>query len=232
MVLVRRRLDAAEPADHAVHLVVLPLGGTGGEVSALCGVRIPAAHIETVPPGEGVWCTLCFVCHVTGSPPTQGAIGSGSEPTLVVPGYRELGWPVTVRGDQISLNLDLDLDAVALVIPALLGTEVAEILTRRHCPAAVLAHPALPAHRIIIAGERFGIPLSWPAGVHRVTGTLLLWLAVSAGAAGFRSSPRRGRAGLGAPAVRAAVLPPGRRCSGHHACCLPLPLCAAGRGGR
>ncbi len=88
--------------------------------------------------------------------------------------YRELGWPVTLRGEQVSLNLDLDLDAVALVIPAVLAAQVAEILTGRHCPPPVLAHPVLSAHRVLVAGERYPVALAWPAGVHRVTGTLLL----------------------------------------------------------
>ncbi|MGH3907803.1 MAG: hypothetical protein ACRDTE_27030 [Pseudonocardiaceae bacterium] len=94
--------------------------------------------------------------------------------------YRQLGWPVVLRGDNVSLNLDLDVDAVALVLPATLGMEVTDVLVRRRCPPAVLAHPALPAHLIIVAGERFPVPLAWPPGVHRVTGTLLLPPTVTA----------------------------------------------------
>lgn len=90
-----------------------------------------------------------------------------------VAGYRKLGWPIILRGEDMSLDMDT-LDAVALVIPAVLGTEVSEILVRRRCPPAVLAHPSLPAHRIILAGERYPVPLTWPPGVHRVTGTVLL----------------------------------------------------------
>lgn len=100
--------------------------------------------------------------------------------TSAVSAYRELGWPVTLRGERVSLNLDLDLDAVAVVIPVVLAARVAEILAERHCRPAVLAHPALPVHRVIVAGERFGVPLSWPVGVHRVTGTLLLPPTVTA----------------------------------------------------
>ncbi|MGH3797309.1 MAG: hypothetical protein ACRDSP_20740 [Pseudonocardiaceae bacterium] len=98
----------------------------------------------------------------------------------VVAAYRRLGWPVAVRGDQVSLNLDVDVDAVAVVIPAVLATEVADILTRRRCPPPVLAHPAMPTHRVIVAGERFPVPLAWPTGIHRATGTLLLPPTVSA----------------------------------------------------
>ncbi|MGH8881094.1 MAG: hypothetical protein ACRD0P_27690, partial [Stackebrandtia sp.] len=53
--------------------------------------------------------------------------------------YRQLGWPVVLRGDNVSLNLDLDVDAVALVLPATLGMEVTDVLVRRRCPPAVLA---------------------------------------------------------------------------------------------
>ncbi|HEX2297000.1 MAG TPA: hypothetical protein VHH34_00535 [Pseudonocardiaceae bacterium] len=94
--------------------------------------------------------------------------------TGAVSAYRELRWPVTLRGEQVSLNLDLDLDAVAVVIPVRLAARVVEILVGRRCPPPVLVHPGLATHWVIVAGERFGVPLGWPDGVHRVTGTLLL----------------------------------------------------------
>lgn len=103
----------------------------------------------------------------TGADPVAGRLTVGVA-------YQRLGWPVTLRRDQVALNLDLDVDAVALVIPAVLATEVAEILIRRRCPPPMLAHPAIPTHRVIVAGERYPVPLGWPTGVHRVTGTLLL----------------------------------------------------------
>jgi hypothetical protein len=83
---------------------------------------------------------------------------------------------VTLRRNEIALNLnlDLDMDAVALILPALLATEVADIFTRRRCPPAVLAHPAMPGHQVIPAGERYPVPLAWPTAVPRVTGTVLL----------------------------------------------------------
>ena len=125
---------------------------------------------------RGVWSTLCFVVHVTGVGPASDAAGEPDTSARVgaVLAYRELGWPVTVRGEQVSLNLDLDLDAVAVVIPTGLAERVVQILAGRRCPPTVLAHPALATHRVIVAGERYGVPLGWPAGVHRVTGTLLL----------------------------------------------------------
>lgn len=88
--------------------------------------------------------------------------------------YRRLGWPIGLRGTEVSLNLEVDADAVALLIPTGLATEVAEILIRRRCPPPVLAHPALPDYQVILAGEPFPVPLNWPVGVHRVTTTVLL----------------------------------------------------------
>ncbi|MGQ0778013.1 MAG: hypothetical protein ACT4NY_26985 [Pseudonocardiales bacterium] len=82
------------------------------------------------------------------------------------------GWPVTLRRNQISLNLDSD--TVALIIPVPLATEVTAILTQRRCSVPVLAHPYAPEHRILLVAERFGVALPWPPGVHQVAGTLLL----------------------------------------------------------
>ena len=184
-VVLARPLPQAEAEgtpDHTVHLVTVPLGENDGGVGALCGVRLRPGQIETVAPGEGVWCTSCFTAHVTGSAAAPDAAGESetSGRVAAVVAYRELGWPVTVRGEQVSLNLDLDLDAVTLVIPTVLAARVAEILVGRRSPPAVLAHPALPGHRVIVAGERYGVALGWPVGVHRVTGTLLLPPTVTA----------------------------------------------------
>ncbi|MGH3905471.1 MAG: hypothetical protein ACRDTE_14975 [Pseudonocardiaceae bacterium] len=181
LVLARALPEAAGTSDHPVHLVALPLDEVRGEVSALCGRGMRPGEIETMPPGEEVRCTLCFTVHVTGEPASDIA-GEASTSARVAAAlaYRELGWPVTLRGEQVSLNLDLDLDAVALVIPVVLAAQVAEILTRRHCPPPVLAHPALPTHRVILAGERYPVALAWPAGVHRVTGTVVLPPTVTA----------------------------------------------------
>lgn len=182
VLLARRRADAAGEGDRTVHLVPTPLGGQAGaveapcSVEALCGIELLLGEIETVAPGEGVWCSLCFVVHVTGCRPAPVLAESVTcaEQESAAAAYRKLGWPVTVRGTFLSLNLDLDVDAVALVIPVLLATDVVEILVRRRCSPAVLVHPAVPTHRIVLAGERFGVPLGWTTGVHRVTGTLVL----------------------------------------------------------
>jgi hypothetical protein len=91
----------------------------------------------------------------------------------MVAGYRKLGWPLILRGADVSLALD-PLNAVALVLPALVGTEVTEILARRRCAPAVLSHPALPTHRIILATDPYPVALGWPPGVHQLTGTVPL----------------------------------------------------------
>lgn len=181
VVLARRRLDTATHADSEAHLLAIPLSGDHGTATAICGLRLPADDLETVTPGAGRWCTMCFVSHVTGSSPVLAPspyTGSGCRSAGTA--YRELGWPVTVRGEGVSVNLDLDVDAAAFVIPAVLAAEVADVLVRRRCAPPVLAHPALPAHRVILAGERFPVALGWPTGVHRITGTVMLPPTVTA----------------------------------------------------
>jgi hypothetical protein len=182
VVLARHRpaTAAARAAEDEVHLIPLPLRGAGGRreaVSALCGAQLRTDQLETVVPGHGLWCSGCFVTHVLGGPdPSPDAPGVDAVAGRPAAGaaYQRLGWPVTVRGHQVSLNLDLDAEAVGVAVPAELATEVTGILLRRRCPPPVLAHPALPSHRIIIAGERYPVPLAWPVGVHRITTTVLL----------------------------------------------------------
>jgi hypothetical protein len=38
----------------------------------------------------------------------------------------------------------------------------------------VLTHPHAPGHQVLLAGERYGVELPWPPGVHRVAETLSL----------------------------------------------------------
>ncbi len=181
VVLARCRPDVVGQADRTVHLVPLPLGGEGGAASALCGRRMRADHIETATPDEGDWCEMCFVVHVTGDRPAPDTTRTSSEAerASAVATYRELGWPLLLRGQDVSLALE-PLGVVALVLPVLLGAEVTEILIRRRCSPAVLANPQLPAHRVILAGDPDTVPLGWPTGVHRVSDTLLLPPTVTA----------------------------------------------------
>ncbi|MGH4014770.1 MAG: hypothetical protein ACRDSL_12760 [Pseudonocardiaceae bacterium] len=129
--------------------------------------------------------TACVLSHATTSippldlepAPVPGAVpadeqtGAAALPTAVAD-YRSWGWPVTVCRDQIRLSVQHD--PIAVMIPAPLAAQVTRILIARRCPPAVLAHPDAPGHRVLLAGEPFGVALPWPPGVHRVTGTVLL----------------------------------------------------------
>jgi hypothetical protein len=91
---------------------------------------------------------------------------------MVAADYLAWGWSVILRRDQIWLRLQHDL--IAIMIPALLAAQVTKVLTARRRSSAVLAHPYAPSHRVLLAGEPYGVALSWPRGVQRITGTVLL----------------------------------------------------------
>jgi hypothetical protein len=63
---------------------------------------------------------------------------------------------------------------VALIIRLPLAARVTAILRQRHCAPPVLVHPDTPEHRIVLAGEPYGVDLAWPSGVHRPSGSLPL----------------------------------------------------------
>ncbi|MGH3900827.1 MAG: hypothetical protein ACRDTA_21805 [Pseudonocardiaceae bacterium] len=174
--LVRYRPGVAGETARTVHLVPLPVEGLVGAATALCGTPLRREDVDPVPPGRGMPCMVCVLSHVTGDPPpppvTTGDTRVDPDPLAATAGYQAWGWPVTLRHDQIRLNLDGD--TLALIIPVLLATEVIAILATRRCPVPVLAHPYAPEHRILLVAERFGVTLPWPPGVHQVTGTLLL----------------------------------------------------------
>lgn len=177
ILLARSRPDHTGQATHSVHLIPLPLRSeTPDTLGALCGTRLDADQIETVTPGEGAPCTLCLVIHIsnTPAPPPTAPPQDDPEPGLraAVTEYRSWNWPFTLRGDQIWLRLDAQ--AVALIIPAALATDVTAILTTRRCPAPVLVHPHIPSHRIILGSEPYGVPLPWPPRVQKAIGSLLL----------------------------------------------------------
>ncbi len=113
-----------------------------------------------------------------GTPATTDDTRGASDPFAAAAGYRAWDWPVTLHCGQIRLNLDGD--TTALIIPVLLATEVTAILAQRRCPVPVLVHPYAPEHHILLAAERFGVPLPWPPRVHQVTGALLLPPTVTA----------------------------------------------------
>jgi hypothetical protein len=70
--------------------------------------------------------------------------------------------------------LSLTHDVVALVIPALLAARVSVLLAAWRCLPPVLVHPEVREHWFVLAGERFGVVLPWPLGVHHFTGGHLL----------------------------------------------------------
>lgn len=177
VVLARYRPGMAGETARVVHLIPLPFRAvTAGAVRALCGALLGAEQIETVQPGDGMPCTLCYLAHLSRSAPPRPSPAPTTEPPPDVPGpstlgsavgYQALGWPVTLRRDQVLLHLDNQ--AVALTMPTGLATDVATLLATRRCPAPVLAHPHVPEHLILLAGEPFGVPLPWPDEVQTAT---------------------------------------------------------------
>ncbi len=79
---------------------------------------------------------------------------------------------MSLHRDQVRLSLRGEVSALA--IPLLLGIEITETLTAQGCAPPVLANPDVPAHRIVLTGERYGVTLPWPSVVNKVTGFLLL----------------------------------------------------------
>jgi hypothetical protein len=178
VVLVRYRPGVVGETARTVHMVPLPTDGQAGAVGTLCGAVLLRNDLETVTPGQGMPCTVCVVNHtVTHATPIGGSPVGGAgcaRAGLAVGGacYQQWEWPVTLLRDQVRLSLHREVSALA--IPILLCTEVTEVLLRRRCAPPVLAHPYLPEHRIVLAGERYGVRLPWPGQVHRITGVLLL----------------------------------------------------------
>ena len=132
--------------------------------------------IETVSSGQGMPCMMCALHQVSATAPVvEPPAGSpDSEGTGLINGavYQAWGWPVIQHRDQIRLSLECDVSAIE--VPILLSAEITQILTKRHCAPAVLAHPYAPEHHLILTGERFGVALPWPPSVRHVTGVLML----------------------------------------------------------
>jgi len=164
-----------------VHMVPHPGGPRAGLVSALCGALLAIEQIETVAPGEGMPCTLCLLLGsssapepppvLTGEAPTDGN-GVTPAPVAAAARYRAEGWSVTLRREHVSLSPDQQV--VAVLIPTELTAEVVAILAARRCPAPIMAHPYAREHQVVLAGESYGVPLSWPSGVQVATGMLPL----------------------------------------------------------
>ncbi len=164
LVLLRARHSVDDEAGRNAHLSLLPCGSeqAAGVVGTVCGVLLAHEQIEMVAPGVEVACTRCQLYRDrTAHPPSPAAAS-----------YREWGWPVTACRDQVLLALGVD--AVALALPVGLVEAVTAILAARERAAPVLAHPGAGEHRVLLAGEPYGMPLPWPAGVHPVTGMVPL----------------------------------------------------------
>ncbi|MGH3828151.1 MAG: hypothetical protein ACRDQX_13430 [Pseudonocardiaceae bacterium] len=176
VVLLRYRPDVTRRTTHLVHLVPLPLRDeTGAAGVAMCGALLRRDLVETVTPGHGMPCLLCAINHAgpaltpaTTSPADATTVGSGPRGAAVA--YQAWGWPVTLRGNQVWL--DLEPDTVALIIPLPLAEQVTAILNQRRCPPLALAHPDAPEHWVLLAAQRVAPP--WPRYVHQITGALPL----------------------------------------------------------
>jgi hypothetical protein len=176
VVLVRYRPGVTGLTTCTVHLVSMRDGCQAGAVSTLCGTVLSLDEIETVTQDQGMPCAACLINQVIcttpaveppGGSPTSGRAGlTGAAP------YHAWGWPVTYYHDQVRLSVDCDVSAIA--IPISLSTEIICTLTHRYCAPAVLAHPCAPVHRIVLTGERYGVPLPWPHSAHQLTGAIML----------------------------------------------------------
>lgn len=165
--LVRRRPDRADPrpagrAADAAHLVTLP-AGDAEVLTTGCGLLLLPGRFEAVPSAHATPCPTCVLR-------TAGA----ARDTVVsaAAGYRGWEWPVDVLGDQVWL--DVRGPVAAIVAPLGLATAATALLDRWRCRPAVLTHPGLPGHRVLLAGERFAVPLPCPAGTHRAGPTVPL----------------------------------------------------------
>lgn len=183
LVLLRHRCGITGHTARTVHLAPMPLDGADA-ITALCGALLHSDQVERVSAGQGMPCTQCLLRHLstTGKPsPTDDSPTTpqpmprdraDTTPLGAATLYRAWGWPVTLRGDHVRLNLSDDV--VSLIIPVPLAVQVTAILRQRRCPPAVLAHPCASGHQVLLAGELYGVTLPWPPDVRRVTGALLL----------------------------------------------------------
>jgi hypothetical protein len=163
LVLVRPCQGVCGEAERVVHLIPLAVGAeVSGVVQALCEVSLAADQVEAVAPGVGMPCDQCLL-H-------RGSAESRPAPSAKA--YREWGWPVIVREDQVLLTLGFE--AVALVLPDGLAEAVTAILAGRDRPAPVLMNPGTSQEWVLLAGEPFGVPLPWPDRARLLTGTLPL----------------------------------------------------------
>lgn len=196
-VMLARRSDP--PLDPTVHVLPLPLSERryGDAAVAYCAATLPVDSIEAVDPERGGgddWCVLCFSAYTTNAPPapvpgtSPFSTGTADGRAEAARTYLTWGWPVTSRGDQLWLAGP---DTLGLVLPVIVASAVTDLLVTRRCVPAVLAHPAVPSHRILLATERYPVPLGWPRDVHRITtGVLLPPTGTAAGPVWWARAPQ------------------------------------------
>lgn len=175
---VRQRAETVGNTGRAVHLAVLPARSASGLISTFCGALLATEQTEPANLGSGMPCSQCLIFRATTEKPITPADElplAGPTPThrrASPEGYAALGWPVTVRNDQVRLTLNGDV--TALILPVNPAEHVVHIVTAQARPAPVLTHPDVPQHRILIAGEWYRVPLAWPDEVRVATGQLPL----------------------------------------------------------
>ncbi|MGH3794102.1 MAG: hypothetical protein ACRDSP_04370 [Pseudonocardiaceae bacterium] len=175
VVLLRPRRHPTDAGPRLVHLAPLPEGALSSALTALCGTLLHPDAVEQVTAGEGTPCSPCLVSHIAtlpGEPLAAAAEALDPGPAAAASTYREWGWPVLLRRDQVWLALGAE--AVALTVPTAAAARAAALLTVRRCPPAMFAHPYAPEHQVLLAGEPYGVALPWPPGVHQVATSVLL----------------------------------------------------------
>lgn len=146
-------------------------------VAALCGSLLPPGAVELVALGTGLPCSACLTLRTLTVAPVGPDPARIPGPTPITQratpaGYAALGWPVSTRGEHVSVRLGTEL--VAYLVPHELADRTHQVLRDRERPAPVLAHLHLPGQRIVLAQSPFGVPLPLPERVQPVRGSLPL----------------------------------------------------------
>ena len=117
LVLLRYQRGVVGETARTVHLALLSIGEVS-EIRTLCEALLPADHVETLAPGEGMPCTGCLLSprlaahaltgNLSTAPPPPPQNGADLTPHALTARYQAWGWPVTVHGDHVWLSLGED----------------------------------------------------------------------------------------------------------------------------
>lgn len=110
----------------------------------MCGMALMTDQVETVAAGVGTPCIHCLLCRD----------GAPAQPVVSVGTYREWGWPVMLRRNQVQLTLGARV--TALVLPEVLAEAVTAVLAGREHPAPALVNPEAPEEWVLLVGEPLG----------------------------------------------------------------------------